>query len=219
MMSGNHITPCIGDVAPSFTAQTTHGTINFPKDYEGKYVILFSHAADFTPVCTTEFVAFAKRYEQFKQLNSELIGLSIDQVYSHIKWVEWIKWKLSVDIEFPIIADNRGRISSLYGMLHSEANNSQTVSSVFMIDTYSIIRAIMFYPNSIGRNVDEIIRLLKAIRTSDQKEVALPAGWPNNEIIGNKVIVPAATNELEAQERLKVYESFDWWFCYTKLEQ
>lgn len=162
-------------------------------------------------------MAFAKRYDQFKKLNAELIGLPIDHVYSHIKWVEWIKWKLSVDILFPIIADNTGKISALYGMLHSETKNSQTVRAVFIIDPYGIIRAIIYYPISIGRNIDEIIRLLKAIRTSDQEEVALPAGWPNNELIGDKAIVPAATSESDAQEGLKAYECFDWWFCYKKL--
>ena len=202
---------------PPFTAQTTHGPVNFPKDYEGKYIVLFSHPADFTPVCITEFVAFAKRYDQFKKLNAELIGLSIDHVYSHIKWVEWIKWKLSVDILFPIIADNTGKISALYGMLHSETKNSQTVRAVFIIDPYGIIRAIIYYPISIRRTIDEIIRLLKAIRTSDQEEVALPAGWPNNELIGDKAIVPAVTSESDAQERLKAYECFDWCFCYKKL--
>ncbi|WP_048085547.1 peroxiredoxin [Archaeoglobus veneficus] len=211
--------PLIGDRAPEFKAQTTKGVIDFPEDYEGKWVVLFSHPADFTPVCTTEFVAFAKRYEEFKEKNAELIGLSIDQVFSHIKWVEWIKEKLGVEIPFPIIADNTGRIAKLFGMLHPEAAESQTVRAVFIIDPKGIIRAILYYPLSVGRNIDEILRLLTALQVSSEKGVALPANWPNNELIGDKVIVPPPTSEDEAKERPKKYECFDWWFCYKAVDE
>ncbi|MGB9614501.1 MAG: peroxiredoxin, partial [Fervidobacterium sp.] len=125
--------PLIGEKVPEFTAKTTHGVINFPKDYEGKWVVLFSHPADFTPVCTTEFVAFQKRFDEFKALNTELIGLSIDQVFSHIKWVEWIKEKLGIEIKFPIIADDRGQIAELFGMIHP-GKGTNTVRAVFIID-------------------------------------------------------------------------------------
>jgi len=207
---------------PQFKAQTTMGVINFPEDYRGKWVVLFSHPADFTPVCTSEFVAFAERYEKFKELNTELIGLSIDQVFSHIKWTEWIKEKLGVEIPFPIIADNTGKVAEMFGMLHPEAAGSQTVRAVFVVDPEGVVRAIIYYPLSIGRNMDEILRLLKALQTSDREKVALPAGWPENELIGDRAILPPATSEKEAKERLEAarrgeLECYDWWFCHRKL--
>ncbi len=213
--------PTIGERAPEFKALTTKGFIEFPKDFEGKWIVLFSHPADFTPVCTTEFVAFAKRYEEFKKINCELIGLSIDQVFSHIKWVEWIREKLDVEIPFPIIADDRGKIAELFGMIHP-AKGTNTVRAVFIIDPKGIIRAILYYPQELGRNMDEILRIVKGLQVSDENGVALPANWPNNELIGDKVIVPPATDEKTANERLEKakageIECFDWWFCYKKL--
>ena len=214
--------PLIGDPAPEFRAQTTHGPINFPKDYEGKWVVLFSHPADFTPVCTTEFVAFQKRYDEFKKLGCELIGLSIDQVFSHIKWVEWIKEKLGVEIEFPVIADNTGKIGTLFGMLHPEAAESQTVRAVFVIDPKGIVRAIIYYPLNVGRNMDEILRLVRALQLADKEKAAVPAGWPNNELIGDRIIVPPPASEEGAKGRLKeakagAIDCYDWWFCHKKL--
>ncbi len=214
--------PLIGEKAPSFKAKTTHGTINFPEDYKGKWVVFFSHPADFTPVCTTEFYAFQKRYEDFKKLNVELIGLSIDQVFSHIKWVEWIREKLGTEIEFPIIADDLGNISKLYGMIHL-GKGTNTVRAVFVIDPNGIIRAILYYPQEVGRNMDEILRIIKALQVADKNGVAMPANWPNNELIGSKVIIPPATNEKEAKERLekakkKEIEAFDWWFAYKEVK-
>ena len=136
--------PLIGDKAPEFVAQTTKGTISFPKDYRGKWVVLFSHPADFTPVCTTEFFSFASRSEEFKALNAELVGLSIDQVYSHMKWTEWIKEKLGKEVPFPVIADSTGKIAMQYGMLHPEAKGTQAVRAVFFIDVERFVRAIMY---------------------------------------------------------------------------
>ena len=214
--------PLIGDPAPEFRAQTTHGPIHFPKDYEGKWVVLFSHPADFTPVCTTEFVAFQKRYDEFKKLGCELIGLSIDQVFSHIKWVEWIKEKLGVEIKFPVIADNTGKIGTLFGMLHPEAAESQTVRAVFVIDPKGIVRAIIYYPLNVGRNMDEILRLVRALQLADKEKAAVPAGWPNNELIGDRIIVPPPASEEGAKGRLKeakagAIDCYDWWFCHKKL--
>jgi len=205
--------PRIGDRV-EFKALTTHGMIDFPKDFEGKWVILFSHPADFTPVCTTEFVAFAKRYEQFKELNCELIGLSIDQVFSHIKWVEWIKENLGVEIPFPVIADDRGQIAEKLGMIHP-AKGSNTVRAVFIFDPNGVIRAILYYPQELGRNMDEILRIVKGLQISDKNGVAIPANWPNNELIGDKVIIPPAKDEKAAKERLEKAKSgeiecFDW---------
>jgi len=214
--------PLIGDPAPQLRAQTTHGPINFPKDYEGKWVVLFSHPADYTPVCTTEFVAFQKRYDEFKKLGCELIGLSIDQVFSHIKWVEWIKEKLGVEIEFPVIDGNTGKIGASFGMLHPEAAESQTVRAVFVIDPKGIVRAIIYYPLNVGRNMDEILRLVRALQLADKEKAAIPAGWPNNELIGDRIIVPPPASEEGAKGRLKeakagAIDCYDWWFCHKKL--
>lgn len=213
--------PIIGEKAPSFEAQTTHGRVKFPDDYKGKWVVLFSHPADFTPVCTTEFVAFQKRYDKFKEINTELIGLSVDQVFSHIKWVEWIKEKFGVEIKFPIIADDTGNVAKLYGMIHPGKGNN-TVRAVFVIDPDGIVRSIIYYPQEVGRDIDEILRLVKALQTTDKYEVATPANWPNNEIIKDHVIVPPASDEKTAKERLEKaergeIECFDWWFCHKKI--
>ena len=213
--------PGLGEKAPSFEAQTTEGKVKFPSDYKGKWIVLFSHPADFTPVCTTEFVAFQKRYREFRELNAELIGLSIDQVFSHIKWKEWIEEKLNVKIEFPIIADDLGNIARLYGMVHPN-KGTNTVRAVFIIDPEGTIRATIYYPQETGRNIDEILRLLKALQTSDEHGVALPANWPNNEIISDHVIIPPAKDEKTAKEILEKAKTkkigcFDWWFCHKKL--
>ena len=213
--------PLLGDKAPSFEAQTTKGKIRFPDDYRGRWVVLFSHPADFTPVCTSEFVAFQKRYEEFKKLNCDLIGLSIDQVFSHMKWAEWIKEKLGITIEFPIIAGDMGRIASLFGMVHPK-KGTNTVRTVFVIDPNGTVRTILYYPQELGRNMDEILRIVKGLQISDENHVAIPANWPNNELIGDKVILPPANNQEAAKERLEKaktgeFECFDWWFCYKKL--
>jgi len=209
-------TPLIGEKFPTVEVKTTHGRIKLPDHFKGKWFVLFSHPADFTPVCTTEFVAFQKRYEEFKKLNCELIGLSIDQVFSHIKWIEWIKEKLKVEIKFPIIADDLGQLAMKLGMVHPK-KGTNTVRAVFIVDPEGIIRAILYYPQEVGRNIDEILRLVKALQTSDKYGVATPANWPNNELIGDKVIIPPAEDIKTAEENLKKYECYDWWFCYKKL--
>lgn len=206
----------IGESFPEIEVQTTHGKIKLPKDFSGKWFILFSHPADFTPVCTTEFVAFAKRFEEFRKLNCELIGLSIDQVFSHIKWVEWIKDKLNIEIQFPIIADDAGKVASRLGMIHP-GKGTNTVRAVFVVDDKGIVRLILYYPQEVGRNMDEILRIVKALQTSDRNGVAIPANWPNNELIGDGVIIPPPTDEKTAAERTKRYECYDWWFCHKKL--
>ncbi len=213
--------PLINDPAPKFTAQTSHGVVNFPDDYKGKWVILFSHPADFTPVCTTEFVAFAKRFDQFQKLNTELIGLSIDQVFSHIKWKDWIKENLDVEIPFPIIADH-GDVARKYGMIHSGGSN--TVRAVFVVDPAGKIRAVIYYPASLGRNFDELERIIKALQFSDEHKVAMPADWPNNTSLGlkDRVIIPPASSVKAAKERLALAEKdpnvecYDWWLCHKK---
>lgn len=207
--------PLIGDKFPQMEVNTTHGPKVLPNDYEGKWMVLFSHPADFTPVCTTEFVGFAQKAEEFKALNAELIGLSIDQVFSHIKWTEWIKENLDVEIPFPIIADH-GNVAKVLGMVHP-GKGSNTVRAVFLVDPKGFIRLILYYPQEIGRNMDEVVRALKALKYSDENGVATPANWPENEFIGDRVIIPPAGNEKLAEERRKGspdYECFDWWFCH-----
>ncbi len=208
--------PSIGEKFPEIEVLTHKGKIKLPDDYKGKWFILFSHPADFTPVCTTEFVAFAKRYEDFKKLNTELIGLSVDSTFSHIKWVEWIKEKLGVEIPFPIIADPTGEVAKKLGLLHAQSA-THTVRAVFIVDDEGIVRAILYYPQEVGRNIDEILRLLKALQLSKKHGRAVPANWPNNELVGEALIVPPAQTEQEAQERLKKFKCFDWWFCYEEV--
>ena len=214
--------PVLGAKLPSLEVQTTHGKKKLPEDYKGKWLVLFSHPADFTPVCTTEFVAFQKRYDKFKELNCELIGLSVDQVFSHIKWVEWIKENLKTEIQFPVIADDLGIVADSLGMIHP-AKGTNTVRAVFVIDPEGTIRAMLYYPQEVGRNVDEILRLVKALQTSDKEGVATPHNWPNNELVGDHVIVPPASDEETAKKRKKdaeegKIECFDWWLCHKKLE-
>lgn len=208
--------PLIGDKMPEMKVQTTHGMQNIPGDYKGKWIVLFSHPADFTPVCTTEFVSFAKRNEEFKALNAELIGLSVDQVFSHIKWVEWIKEHIGVEIPFPVIADPLGKVAMSMGMIHPN-KGSETTRAVFIIDPEGTIRIILFYPQEIGRNIDEILRSLKALQVHVKHGVAMPANWPNNELIGARVIIPPAKSEADAKERLKNNEGYDWWFVHKEV--
>jgi peroxiredoxin (alkyl hydroperoxide reductase subunit C) len=178
--------PLLGDDFPELEVKTTHGPMNIPGDLKGKWFVLFSHPADFTPVCTTEFVAFQKRYDEFRKLECELIGMSIDQVFSHIKWIEWIKENLDIEIEFPIIAGN-DTIAMKLGMLHP-GKGTNTVRAVFVIDPKGKTRLTIYYPQEIGRNMDEILRAVKALQVSDNNGVALPAGWPNNELIKDRVM-------------------------------
>lgn len=208
--------PLLGDKFPEFEVQTTHGKMKLPEHFSGKWFVLFSHPADFTPVCTTEFVAFQKRYDKFKELNCELIGMSVDQVFSHMKWAEWIKDNLDTEIQFPIIADT-GNIAEVLGLIHP-GKGTNTVRAVFIVDTKAIIRTILYYPQELGRNMDEILRIIKGFQVSDKNNVAIPANWPNNEIIGDEVIVPPATDEKTAKERVKEFNCFDWWLCHKKLE-
>jgi len=215
--------PLIGEDAPAFTAETTAGVIRFPEDYKGKWVILFSHPADFTPVCTTEFMTFARLLPQFRKLNCELIGLSIDSTYSHIAWLRAIRERLAfrdmkgMDVTFPVIADLKMEVSKRYGMLQPEASDTKAVRAVFFIDPNGKIRALMYYPLSNGRNFQEILRLLIAMQTSDAHGIATPADWQP----GDDVIVPPPGTAQAADERVagagEAYECHDWFFCLKKL--
>ena len=211
--------PLIGDKFPTMQVTTTHGPMTLPDDImnDGKWFVLFSHPADFTPVCTTEFHAFALRNDKFEGMNAKLIGLSIDQVFSHIKWTEWIHENLNTEIPFPIIADH-GAVGKKLGMIHP-GKGSNTVRAVFIVDANGIIRLIIYYPQEIGRNMDEIVRAVKALQLADKEKVAIPANWPENELIGDHVIIPPAKDVKTAKERLesKEFECYDWWLCHKKL--
>ncbi len=209
--------PLLGDRLPRMDVKTTHGPMTLPDDLAGKWFVLFSHPADFTPVCTTEFIAFQKCREDFKKLNCELIGLSIDQIFAHMKWTEWIKEKMGVEIKFPIIADT-GEVAGMLGMVHP-GKGSNTVRAVFIVDPSGIIRLILYYPQEIGRNISEILRALEALQVVDKHKVATPANWPNNELIGDEVIIPPPTDEKSAKERLTMYDCYDWWFCHKKISK
>jgi len=209
--------PLLGDRFPEMVVKTTHGMKNLPGDYAGKWFVLFSHPGDFTPVCTTEFYAFAKRDEEFKALNTELVGMSVDQVFSHIKWGEWIEEKLGVEVPFPIIADT-GDVAEKLGMIHPGLG-SNTVRAVFIVDDKGTLRLMLYYPQEVGRNVDEILRSIKALQYATAHKVAMPADWPHNELLGDRVIIPPAQTVADAAERPKQYECYDWWFCHKELEK
>lgn len=210
--------PLLGDDFPELQVQTTHGEMNIPQDLKGNWFVFFSHPADFTPVCTTEFVAFQKRSEEFEKLNCKLIGMSIDQVFSHIKWIQWIKEKLNVEIKFPIVAANDA-VALKLGMLHP-GKGTNTVRAVFIVDPNSKVRLIMYYPQEVGRNMDEIVRAVETLQIAD-KQGAVPAGWPNNELLQNRIIVPPPKDVATAETRVndKNLEVYDWWFCHKPYDK
>jgi len=214
--------PLIGDLAPEFNAKTTMGDISFPSDYKGKWVILFSHPADFTPVCTTEFMTFASMQEEFKKLNTELIGLSIDSIYAHIAWLRTIKEKIeykgmkNIEVKFPVIEDIRMDVAKKFGMVQPNASNTQAVRAVFIIDDKARVRAILYYPLSAGRNMQEIKRLIIALQKADSDNVATPANWQP----GEDVIIPTPGSCGAAKERVESNEEgkycLDWFMCFKK---
>jgi peroxiredoxin (alkyl hydroperoxide reductase subunit C) len=201
--------PRINEPAPAFEARTTHG-VKTLEDYKGKWLVLFSHPADFTPVCTTEFMAFAKRYPEFQAINTELLGLSIDSYYSHVAWVRNIKEKFGVEIPFPIIEDLSMQVAKSYGMIHPGAADTSAVRATFVIDPEGIMRAMVYYPMTNGRSIDEFVRLVTALQTSDANAVATPEGWQP----GDQVIVPPPQDMEAAEARMtEGYECTDWYFC------
>lgn len=201
--------PRINEAAPAFEARTTHGVRKL-EDYKGKWLVLFSHPADFTPVCTTEFIAFAKRQGEFAAMNCELLGLSIDSYYSHVAWVRNIKEKFGVEIGFPIIEDLSMKVANAYGMIHPGAADTSAVRATFIIDPNGIMRAMVYYPMSNGRSIDEFLRLVAALQTSDANKIATPEGWKP----GDKVIVPPPQDAAAAEARMtEGYECTDWYFC------
>ncbi len=205
--------PRLNEPAPEFTANTTHGKIKL-SDYKGKWVVLFSHPADFTPVCTTEFIAFAKRNDKFKELNTQVIGLSIDSIYSHLAWVKSIKDNFDVEIPFPIIEDLSMNVAKAYGMIHPGAADTSAVRAVFVIDPEGILRAMIYYPLTNGRSIDEIVRLIESLQTSQKHACATPENWH----MGDKVIVPPpATQEAQNNRKNEGYDYTDWYFSKKEL--
>lgn len=220
------VMPRIGEQAPAFEAVTTQGKINFPGDYKGKWIILFSHPADFTPVCTSEFMAFGKMAPEFEVLNCQLVGLSVDGLYSHIAWLRTIREKIdykgmkNIEIKFPLIEDITMNVAHLYGMIQPNESKTSAVRAVFFIDPEGTIRAIMYYPLSLGRNFDEIKRVLVGLQTTDNFNVALPADWRP----GDEVIVPTAGSCGVAKERVDNQDKngmhcYDWFFCTQPLSK
>ena len=213
--------PLLGDKAPSFVATTTQGQINFPEDFKGKWVVLFSHPADFTPVCTTEFMTFASLEEDFKALNTQLIGLSVDSLYSHIAWLRKIhelEWKgmKNLDVKFPLIEDIKMDVAKKYGMIQPNQSGTQAVRAVFIIDPEAKIRTILYYPLSTGRNFDEIKRIIQALQKADKENCATPADWRE----GDDVIVPTPGSCGTAKERVESKDEdmycLDWFMCFRK---
>lgn len=213
--------PLIGDNAPEFKAVTTQGEINFPSDYKGKWVILFSHPADFTPVCTTEFMTFASMMDDFNKLNVQLVGLSVDSLYAHIAWlrkIQELEWNglKNINVTFPLIEDIRMEVAKKYGMIQPNQSNTQAVRAVFIIDPKGIIRTILYYPLSTGRNFDEIKRIVTALQKADSDGVATPADWHP----GDDVIIPTAGSCGTAKERMESKDEnmycLDWFMCFKK---
>jgi peroxiredoxin (alkyl hydroperoxide reductase subunit C) len=217
--------PRIGDKAPEFKAVTTQGEINFPSDYKGSWVILFSHPADFTPVCTSEFMTFAHLEDQFAKANCKLVGLSIDGLYSHIAWLRTIKEKIeykgmkNIEVKFPLIEDITMEVANKYGMIQPGESSTKAVRAVFVIDPNGIIRTIIYYPLSMGRNFDELYRVVIALQTADKFSIATPADWRP----GDDVIVPTAGSCGVAKDRMEGKEKnvtcHDWFFCTKKLDK
>jgi len=216
--------PRIGEKAPEFKAVTTQGEINFPKDYQGSWVILFSHPADFTPVCTSEFMTFASQEAKFNQANCKLVGLSVDGLYSHIAWLRTIKEKIeykgmkNVEVTFPLIEDITMEVAKKYGMIQPGESNTKAVRAVFVIDPKGIIRTIIYYPLSLGRNFDELLRVVIALQTADAFSIATPADWRP----GDDVIVPTAGSCGTAKDRMEGKEDmkcYDWFFCTKQIDK
>ncbi len=224
--AGRQPMPLIGETAPSFKAVTTQGEVSFPEDYEGKWVILFSHPADFTPVCTTEFITFATMADKFRAVNCELLGLSIDSNYSHIAWLRTIHEKIeykghrNVEVTFPVIADLKMEVARKYGMVQPAEDDSHAVRAVFIIDGKAKVRTILYYPQSCGRNFDELLRLVVALQTADAHSCATPADWRP----GDDVIVPTPGSCGTAKERVEGaaagdYKCLDWFLCLKPLDK
>ncbi|MCB9761469.1 MAG: peroxiredoxin [Alphaproteobacteria bacterium] len=204
--------PRIGDPAPQFTSPSTHGSTSL-SDFAGKWVVLFSHPADFTPVCTTEFLEFARRSKDFAALNTQLIGLSIDSVYSHIAWARFMEQNFDVTVDFPILADLSQSVAAAYGMLHPGESSTATVRAVFVIDPEQVIKAMIYYPLTTGRTINEVYRLVQALQLNVNHGLATPEGWQPGDAC---IVPPPATMKAAAERMASDYEVTDWFLSKTK---
>lgn len=208
--------PCIGERFPRIDALTTMGRMTVPDMFRGKWFLLFSHPGDFTPVCTTEFASFAINQERFRELDCELIGLSVDQVYSHIKWIEWMEEHLDVMIDYPIIADPNGDIARTLGAIHPPTSND-TIRAAYIVDPDAVLQSVLYYPRGVGRSMEELLRILRALHVVREHKVGTPANWPVNELIGDEVLLYPPKEAEKAKERRGTQGCLDWWFCSKKL--
>ncbi len=206
----------IGEQFPEIELQSTRGNLKLPKEFRTRWFVLFTLIADFSPVCTTELVGFNNIFEKLDDMNCSLISLSFDQIYSHIKWVEWIKENLEVEVKFPILADNNNILINMLGLRSMRGND--LVRATYIIDTKGIVRSIHFYPQEIGRFPEEIVRSVKALQIATDDDVLMPVNWPENTILGKKVLIKPPTDEDSALEAIDQHENYDWWFCYKNLE-
>ena len=207
------------DKFPNLKVETTNGTINLPDDYSGKWFVLFSHPADFTPVCTTEFVSFQKKKKQFNDMGVELIGLSVDYLESHRKWISWIKENLHVQIEFPVIDDEKRIVSETLGLIHPNEDDTASVRAVIIVDHNGKVRTMLEYPKEIGRNIGEILRTVEALKMASIKKVFSPANWPANELIGDKVLFHRTEEDLPELDKERGIYSLSEWFNYKNIEE
>lgn len=207
------------DKFPSLRVETTNGVINLPEDYQGKWFVLFSHPADFTPVCTTEFVSFQKKKKKFNEMGVELIGLSVDSLESHRQWIDWIKTNLHVQIDFPVIDDEKRVVSETLGLIHPNEDDTASVRAVIIVDHNGKVRTMLEYPKEIGRNINEILRTLEALKMASIKKVFSPANWPSNELIGDKVLFHRGEGDLPELDKERGVYSLSDWFIYKNIEE
>ena len=215
--------PLLGEPFPHIEVDSTLGKLTMPDDYAGKWFVLFSHPGDFTPVCTTEFVEFQLKSDEFKKMNTQLIGLSLDDVFAHMKWMEWIRDHFNVSITFPIIADQLGNLAMQLGMISPNLGSS-TVRTVYIVNPKGIIQLMLNYPPSVGRNIDEILRVVRALQVTLENGVATPVNWPNNSYFGDQVIIPPPRTVMAVEKRVEEAQQgdvqcLDWWFCYKPLDE
>ncbi len=217
--AGDFMKIALRDKFPELEVETTKGTINLPGDYEGKWFVLFSHPADFTPVCTTEFVSFQKKTKEFDDLGVELVGLSVDSLESHRQWIQWIDENLHVKIDFPVIDDEKRIVAETLGLIHPNEDETVAVRAVIVVDHKGKVRTILEYPKEIGRNIEEILRTVKALKMASIKKVFAPANWPKNEIIGDKVLFHRGKEEDKTRDKECGIYSLSDWFEYKNIEE
>ncbi len=215
-MSCNSSLPAIGTALPEFSAQTTQGTLTRPMGASTRWLILFSYIGDFTPVCTTEICSFQKRLPAFTELECDIVGLSTASVDTHLRWNEWMKEKTNFKIQFPLIADEQGELAKKLGIYDDEKGCIATRATLF-VDPAGIVRMSMYYPAEVGRDMDEVIRALKALQTADSMKCGMPANWPRNGLVGDHILLAPAKDEQTGRQTLANTGGFDWWFCHKSI--